>query len=437
VALALGTVSSTEVPDTVWLDITGAAHLAGGEAELLQELSLRVRALGHTVRAAVASGPRIAQAFSRWAPSRSGTDANWVVSQDETTARLSDLPVNALPIDAERVSWLVRLGIHTIGELRGLPRAAAASRLGDQASQVLDMAEGIDDEPLVPYEPVLVPTEHVGWEDPVTGSEPLLFVLRGLTSRLSARLEGRGEAAQVLELSIEHDRSIATLCGVSAETTLRFELSSPLWREEELRRIVSTRVQRLELGAPSVGVSLRALSIARALKLQLDLSRSALGSQSAKGPDALPIVLGELAADIGKEHFGILDVVSSHLPERRSRLVAVPEAELLATLGASRKKKAPVKARPERRGAPNRLFSRAIPLDAALRVGVSLSIDHRLYTIEKIAFEHRLESVEWWTSHPASRDYLRLWLKSADSGLEALVYVNRETGSRFLQALCD
>src|SRR6185437_11511289 len=50
--------------DTVWLDITGAAHLA--------ELEERVGALGHRVRLAIAGGPRIAQALARWAPGLSG-----------------------------------------------------------------------------------------------------------------------------------------------------------------------------------------------------------------------------------------------------------------------------------------------------------------------------------------------------------------------------
>jgi len=35
------------------------------------------------------------------------------------------------------------------------------------------------------------------------------------------------------------------------------------------------------------------------------------------------------------------------------------------------------------------------------------------------------------------RDYLRLWLKNPNGGLEALVYVERETGRRFLQAVAD
>ncbi|HEU5076450.1 MAG TPA: hypothetical protein VFU02_19805, partial [Polyangiaceae bacterium] len=53
-------------PDTVWIDITGAAHLKGGEQELAEELHDQVRALGHEVRLAIANGKYIAQAIARW-----------------------------------------------------------------------------------------------------------------------------------------------------------------------------------------------------------------------------------------------------------------------------------------------------------------------------------------------------------------------------------
>ncbi len=47
-----------EAPNTVWIDITGVAHLLGGEQTLARELVERVRLLGHRARVAIASGPR-------------------------------------------------------------------------------------------------------------------------------------------------------------------------------------------------------------------------------------------------------------------------------------------------------------------------------------------------------------------------------------------
>jgi protein ImuB len=444
-ALAFGATVAIEAPDTVWVDVTGAAHLFGGEEALAAELASRVRSLGHLARVAVASGPRVAQALARWASpavdERHGERGVLVVPAAHTEEALSGLPVAALPLDRERVAWLFRLGLFSLADLAKLPRAAAASRLGDQASRLLDFVAGKDDTPLVAYQPPTLVSEATSWEEPASGIEPLRFVLRGLTSKISARLAGRGEAAQKLVLVIEHDRSIARHRGVSAETELVFDLASPLWREEEIHRVVVSRLARTRLGAPSIALRLEAPAVIRALPRQLDLSRVSAGITGKKGLESLPVLLAELAADIGKSELGVLQLVDTHRPEQKS--------ELCPALGDPRarppkKAKArgfplyelrPVTSHPP--GAPTRFLPKPMAIDAALRVGATFRIDHRLYTIERMSFVERLESVEWWSAAPVARDYLRLWLSGQEGGLEALVYVDRDTGRRFLHALAD
>jgi protein ImuB len=347
-----------------------------------------------------------------------------------------------LPIAEERASWLVRLGIHTVGQLAALPRDAVAARLGDQASLLLDLAGGHDRSPLIAYQPAPIPVEENSWDDALDGIEPLLFVLRGLVSRLSARLEGRGEAAQVLRLVLEHDPSIARLNQVDKVTTIDFDLATPLWRSDDLWRVLTSRLQKTRLGAPSRGMRVEATVVTRALPLQLNLTEKTGG---ARGPDAFPVLLAELAADIGKSRFGIFELTDTHRPERQSRLVPVPAAEVLSTMGATppavmerdAARRAKSRLPPFRRGAPTRLLPRPLSLDAALRIGATLSVDHQLYTIDQVTFLHRLDAVQWWDKDAISRDYLRLWLKSAAGSLEAWVYVNRQSGTRFLQAICD
>ena len=322
VALSFGPTVAVESPDTVWVDVTGAVHLAGGESALALDLVARVRALGHAAKVAVSGGPRLAQAFARWG--RVNREGSLVVPPEETVRTVATLPVQALPLDAERAEWLVRLGVFTVGELSRLPRAATASRLGDDASQVLDLAEGRDEAPLVAHVPQALPAEETTWDEPAFGVEPLLFVLRGLVSRLSARLEGRGEAVQALALVVLHDRATARFEDVAPSTVLYFELSSPLYRPEELSRVIASRLGRTELPAPTVGLRLEARAITRALSLQLSLSRYAvgLGGNPTKGPETLPVVLSELMTDLGKDKVGVLRLDGSHRPEKKSRLAA-------------------------------------------------------------------------------------------------------------------
>ena len=60
VALGYGATVALAAPDTVWVDITGAAHLFGGEEALALDLAERVRELGHRAKVAVSAGPELA-----------------------------------------------------------------------------------------------------------------------------------------------------------------------------------------------------------------------------------------------------------------------------------------------------------------------------------------------------------------------------------------
>ncbi|HMJ16460.1 MAG TPA: DNA polymerase Y family protein [Polyangiaceae bacterium] len=457
IARAFGPTVSIESPDTIWIDVTGVAHLLGGERELAIELASRVRSIGHVTRVAVASGPRLARAFAKWSAEtpRSGGEQVVVVEPAQTAERLARLPISALPLEPESSAWLVRLGVLSVGELAALPRAASAARLGKHAASILSLCEGLDPEPLVPHEPPRVLVEHSTWEEGVDRVEALLFVLRGLAARMSARLAGRGEAAQKLVLGIEGDVSIAQLNGAKPHVELEFELVTPLWREQEILRVVAARLERQQLETPSVGLRLRAEALTSADGQQLDLSRVASGLTACRGLEQLPVLLAELQADIGKECVGVLSLVDSLRPEHKSELVPALAARRTRTrrvpvkAGKTAKRTQGVGADAGARSisdrsvhtgwprAPSRLLQRPVPLDAVLRVGATLAIEEHLYSIERIEFEQRLDAVEWWSRTAVARDYLRLWLGGAAGGLEAIVYVDRNTGARFLHGIAD
>ena len=406
--MAFGTVvairgsGTNKVPDTVWVDITGVAHLFDGEAQLLAELLDCVRGLGHPAKVGVAEGPVLAQALARWG-----------------VRRVAQLPVAALPLDAERSSWLLRLGIYTWGDLQALPRAAAAARLGAQASQVLDLCAGRDQSPLVAFQPPRVLTEERSFEEPASGLEPLLFVVRGLVGRLAARLAGRGEAAQALVLTLEQDRAMVRLEGIAPQIVRRFELSPALWKAHQLYRLVAAHLERQKIDAPCVGVRLEVPLITSTVQRQLDFFR-------VKGGEELPVVLAELMADIGPERVGVLKVVDAHRPEAKSVLTQVTLQPVRHSRSVGRRSRF-----------PTRLLPRPMPLHAALRVQASLFLGERAYTIERVRFERRLEAVEWWSALPTSRDYYRVQLQGAEGVLEALVFVDRNSGARYLHGFYD
>ncbi len=448
VALAFGTPVALELPDTVWVEVTGGAHLWGGEENLVEELASRVRALSHRAQIAVANGPHLARAFACW----DTLDETRVVrvAASESAERLKKLPLQALPIDDERRAWFSRLGILEIGQLATMPPKALSARLGANAQRVFGLMRGYDSAPLTPFAPPRVLSEERSWDEPVSALESLLFVVRGLVSRLSARLEGRGEAAQVLCVHFSFDRAIARHRGIPPERELRFDLAAPLWRETELERVVRSRLERLELGAPTRALRITVPELTVAPAHQLDLSGAASGP--ALGLEELPVLLAELGADIGSERLGVLRLVDDHCPEGQSTLEAVKST-------ARKAKKAPqTPPNDAASGAFTRLLPEPVVLTSALGVGETLVVGTHLYSIQKLRFVQRLESVKWWTTQPTSRDYLRLWLsekrgpaersghgardahdakRAGQGGIEALVFIDRATGKRYLQAIVD
>jgi hypothetical protein len=103
-----------------------------------------------------------------------------------------------------------------------------------------------------------------------------------------------------------------------------------------------------------------------------------------------------------------------------------------------------------------------IEFNAPLKEKEIVVIERRAFVIESIHFEERLESVEWWAPSPVSRDYFRLWLDVSSlnasslnpssngaasipaprssarcAGIEVLVYLNRDDGKKYVQALYD
>ncbi len=473
--------------DTVWLDVTGSAHLAGGEDALLDEIAERVAALGHRARLAIANGPRIAQALARWAPSLQGTPGarasgrHPIAAPGEGARAMAALPVQSLPVDPNIASWLVRLGLITVGDLARMPRAEAQSRLGARASEVLDLLSGRDDLPLVPYAPPRVIVEEASFEEGVQSAPELLFVLRGMCSRAAARLSARGEACTRLEVTMQLDRSIAALRHAERYAELEDEdedesseneeediavvgfhvdLPAPLSEGGDLLRALRPKLERTELIAPAKSVQLAVVQIVPARGVQVDLA----GRGRAVDPDRLPALLAELSAEIGPERVGLLAIADAHRPEARSRLqpiaTGVSNGRGTVRRGGQGQLSFPgawsAQPRPEPGMDPVRLLPTPIPL-GRIRNGAVVAVDQQLFAVEGMRLLMRLDKVEWWTRSPASRDYVRAWLSSGDGKArvermrdleggahpaskppagacgEALLYVDRKTREVFLQ----
>jgi protein ImuB len=403
-------------PDAVHLDLTGAAHLHGGELPLIEALRARVSELGHVCRVAVAVGPRIAEIVARH-----GTECLRVVEPDQEIPSLRPLPVSALPIDEATACWLVRVGILTIGDLLRLPDNQLTARLGDRAAQVMRLAKGQDPTPLQPWSPPPVLCEETSWDEGVEDLSSLVFVLNRLCTRLATRLQGRGQALRAMSVTLLHDRAIAQLRGSDQTSTTQLQMPAPLNRAEDLLRTLRARLEHLALHAPVLGIRLEATLLVHAPRIQLDLSRDVTAS-----PNALPVLLAELAAEIGPDRIGTLCLVSTHRPEASSALRPLP-----------------LSSQPSLPPSFPTDITRLLPTPIALGQqplcpGRLLLIDHLPpMEVQQVHFDTRLDDVEWWTSTPFSRDYFRVWMNGGGAGASAWVYRDRHRGTLLLHGWSD
>ena len=131
--------------DGLFLDITGCAHLFGGEMRLLADLERRLRAFGLYPRTAIAG-----TAGASWAMARHGPADGGIAASGEEARTLQVLPLAALRLSVETQALMRRLGFKRIGELIDQPRAPFAARFEPEYLRRLDQALGRAPEPLVP-----------------------------------------------------------------------------------------------------------------------------------------------------------------------------------------------------------------------------------------------------------------------------------------------
>lgn len=440
-------VAAIEPPDTIWLEIGGVAHLLGGEAELASELLERMQSLGHSARVAVAPGPRAAQLLARW--TASDHPRGLLVSPEQVAKCLEPLPITVLPLERSALEWLGRLGLFTLGALRQLPPVELFERLGPQSKNWIELLQGQDQQPLVALRPRPVLREQLWWQEPVQGLEPLRFVLYRLLLQLEARLLGRGQAAQRLQLTFGYEPGIARHLGVVSQSVLSLDLAAPLRHADELQRVVLARLGQFKLLAPIIELAVEVTRLTSARERQLSLS-SLLGDQASCScsQGKLPALIAELEAEVGKQNVGLLYLADSHRPEDQSLLIPCRDLELGEYKGHQERSGRTARVRGGsrlgserrvhlRRRQPTRLLPHPVPISVPLRRGSTLFFDHQAYVIERLALELRLEDISWWNQSPVSRDYLRVWMKGSEGGIEAVLYVDRDTGKRFLHGVVD
>ena len=168
--------------DDLLVDVTGTAHLFGGERAMLEDCRRVFGERGRPVRAAVAGSPGAA-----WGLARFAARGLAIGSAEEVRG----LPVEALRIGADTAARLRRIGLRRLGDLADRPRTALAERFGERLVRRLARMLG---EPAGGSEPLGIrpprPELRTRWEgmEPLSTPEAVEAVCAGLLETLCARL---------------------------------------------------------------------------------------------------------------------------------------------------------------------------------------------------------------------------------------------------------
>jgi DNA polymerase-4 len=135
--------------DEAFLDVTGSRALHGTGVEIARRIKARIRdEVGLTASAGVAPSKFVAKIAS----DLEKPDGLVEVAPGQEVAFLRDLPLRRLwGVGPSAERELSTLGVRTIGDLVRLGRGRLEARLGASGAHLVDLAQGIDDRPVVPW----------------------------------------------------------------------------------------------------------------------------------------------------------------------------------------------------------------------------------------------------------------------------------------------
>lgn len=180
--------------DEAFLDVTASRRALGTGEVIARRLKDEIRA---TTRLTASVGVAACKLVAKIASDLRKPDGLVVVPPGAEAAFLAPLPVRRLwGVGPKTEESLARVGVHTIGDLAALTGDALSRRLGTHGQDLLELARGIDDRPvLTEAEAKSVGQEHTYDEDTADVARlrrTLLDLADGVAARLrSADLSGR------------------------------------------------------------------------------------------------------------------------------------------------------------------------------------------------------------------------------------------------------
>ena len=222
-------------PDGLWIDLTGCAHLHGGEERFCRRLQAFCRRAGFTARVAAADTPGSAHALARF-----GAADLTIVPPGKIVQALAPLPVAALRLAPTAILAARRFGFDRVADLLPVARGPLARRLGLPAITRLDQALGASFEPLIGIEDIDAPSVECRLLEPIGTADAIAQVMQDMLDDLATILQARRLGVRALRLVGLRVDGTEQIVGVGT--------SRPTREVSHLLRLLALRIERIDPG---------------------------------------------------------------------------------------------------------------------------------------------------------------------------------------------
>lgn len=293
---------AVEPPDGIVLDITGSAHLRGGEVRLEAGVAEWLGAQQIEARLARGFSAEAAHALARF---HRGT------ATDEMAA-IRALPVAALKLDPESELGLRRAGLKTIGDVADRPHKIVAARFGQASIYRLERLLGTSTRPLVSRIPTPLPSFRRRFAEPIASKDYAMGVLHELLGEAKASLARDELGGRAFEARFSRvDGRVQFMC---------VETGRPTRDPQAIARLFDERLDGLaDPLDPGFGFDEIALTVLRTEPLkpeQDDIKKETTGDNS------FAETLDTLAVRLGRNRLLRFRPRDTHAPEKGQ--IAVP-----------------------------------------------------------------------------------------------------------------
>ncbi len=219
----------------VYVGLEGLELMYGGEARLIDAL---LKGAPHfNPRVGVANGkfPAYVAAVT--------TEAGRATKIPEDAAGfLSGFSVDLLPLSWENKARLHHFGIHTLGELAGLPVGPVQAQFGIEGLRAWELAGGVDRRPLVSQHSAPVVEEWLSFPSPIITWHSVFTALETLLGRAFSRPEVGGRYVRTATLESRVFRR--------PPWSKRFTFKEALGSKEKALFALKSRMDSIELPGP-------------------------------------------------------------------------------------------------------------------------------------------------------------------------------------------